>query len=360
MSENMIEHRLQNGQNEPPKYQDLKYVVNAILSKLSEGILILDMEGTLLMANDAALKLLQKEAKEVVHQRFWDVFADDRFGFSMQEALRYGISHRLIYTPHLEVSTSFVYEGNKSEHSLILFLRDITQMQKLQQLANRTDRMKELGEMAAKLAHEIRNCLGGIRGFASLLFRDLSEQPHLQEMVGKIVDGSKSLEKLVTTVLVYARPIELQEQTIDFSQFLKQTSLTLKIDPDFPLNIKFNLHIPNEPLLVPFDADAMKRALLNLLINAVQAMPKGGELTLSLLKYETNCQISISDTGIGMSEEQLNSLYSPFFTTKPQGNGFGLVETKKIVQGHGGSISVRSQLQRGTTFLLSFPLKRCP
>jgi signal transduction histidine kinase len=157
---------------------------------------------------------------------------------------------------------------------------------------------------------------------------------------------------------VYARPIELSEQTVDLSQFLKQSAKALKIDPDFPANVKFNLHIPDELILVPIDPDAFRRALLNLLINGIQAMPEGGELTLALLKYETNCQISISDTGIGMDEEQLKALFSPLFTTKKNGNGLGLVETKKIIQGHGGSIDARSILGRGTTFLLTLPLKR--
>ena len=324
---------------------------------------MLDVSGNFQVVGVAVLKLFNKEKEALLQRSFWDVFPDDHFGFSMRESLRYGISHGLIYKSlsgmELEISTSFFCEGPRAEHGLILFLRDITAWQKLQQMAKRTDRMKELGEMAAKLSHEIRNSLGGIRGFASLLFRDLSNQPHLQEMIGRIIEGTKALEQLVTTILVYARPIELVEQTIDLSQFMRQTAKAFKIDPNFPTNVKFILHIPDEPILVPVDPDALKRALLNLFFNAIQAMDAGGELTVSLLKYELSCQISISDTGIGMNEEQLNSLFSPLFTTKRTGNGLGLVETKKIIQGHGGSIGVRSTLGRGSTFLLTLPLKRC-
>ena len=348
MSENIFVDR-------PIKYQEPQADVNeAFMKMMSEGILLLDKQGVFQLANEAALKMLHLD--RLVPQRFWDVFPDHHFGFSMQEALCYGISHHLIYTSlpslELEVSTTFVHDR------LLLFLRDLTHLKKLQRVATRTDRMSELGEMAAKLAHEIRNCLGGIRGFASLLHRDLSTEPHLQEMVQKIIEGSKSLEKLVTTVLVYARPMELKEQTVDLSQFLKQTALALKVDPDFPSNVKFNLHIPNEPLLLPLDTDSMKRALLNLLLNGAQAMPKGGELTLSLFKCDPNCQISVTDTGIGMDEAQLNALFSPLFTTKSNGNGLGLVETKKIVQGHGGSIAVRSLPNRGTTLSLTLPLRK--
>lgn len=365
----MFNHRLHCGQNEDPRYQEVRLPVNepfanAILPKLTDGILLLNLEGTFQVANAALLKILNLEAKNLLYRRFWDVFPDEYFGFSMQEALRYGISHQLIYhsspPKEWEISTSFVYEGPKERHGLILFLRDITHTQKNQQMAIRADRMRELGEMAAKLAHEMRNCLGGIRGFACLLFRDLVKQPNLQEMISRIIEGTKSLERLLTTILVYARPLTLSERTIDLSQFLKQVAKTLKVDPNFPTNIQFRLHIPDEVILVPVDPDALKRALLNLLLNGLQAMEKGGELTLSLLNYETTCQIAISDTGIGMNEEQQNDLFSPFFTTKSNGNGLGLVETKKIIQGHGGTIGVHSTPGRGSTFLLTLPCKRHP
>jgi PAS domain S-box-containing protein len=350
------------------KYQELRSRVNApfaaaLLPRLLEGILMVDLEGVIQVANEVVLKLFGLEMQLTVGQRFWDVFSDDHFGFSMRESLRYGIPHRLIYksfkNKELEITTSFLYEGPKNEHGFLLFIRDITHLQKLEQMVARADRMRELGEMAAKLAHEIRNSLGGIRGFASLLFRDLENQPHLQEMIHRILEGTKALEKLVTSVLFYARPVELSEQTLDLSQFLKQTSRSFKLDPEFPATIKFSLHIPNETILVPFDPDALKRALLNLLLNAVQAMEKGGELTLSLLKGDASCQISVSDTGAGMSDERRGSLFSPLFTTKSNGNGLGLVETQKIVQGHGGSIDVRSTLGRGTTFFITLPMKRC-
>lgn len=338
------------------------HFLRALLQKISDAILFIDLTGLIAIANDAAHKILQKDA--LPFKRFWEVFPDDYFGFSMREALRFGISHRLLYKTYasegkeLEISTSFLYEGPKTQHGMILLFRDITERQKLQQNAARTDRMKELGEMAAKVAHEIRNPLGGIRGFATLLYRDLANQIHLQEMAGQVIEGTKALEKLVTTILQYARPIQIAPQTLDLSQHLKQVAKFIKVDPAFPVNVRLTLHIPDEPLFAPFDPQALKSALLNLLVNGWQAMPQGGTLTLSLLKVDASCQITVADTGVGMTEEQLSSLFSPFFTTKQTGNGLGLVETQKIVQAHGGIIDVRSTLQRGSAFTLILPLKR--
>jgi PAS domain S-box-containing protein len=335
-----------------------------ILQNISDAIVFVDLNGTIAIANEAAQKIVQKKGEALLFKRYWDLFPDEMLGFSLREALRYGISHQLLYKTlpqtgrELEISTSFLFEGPKSQHGLIILLRDITERQKMQQAAARSDRMKELGSMAAKVAHEIRNPLGGIRGFATLLHRDLSGLPHLQEMAGQVIEGTKSLERLVTTVLQYARPVQIVLQTADLGQFLKQLAKFVRIDPAFPPTVKLLLHVPNEPLLVPFDQEGLKSALLNLIFNGLQAMGQGGTLTLSVLQLDLTCQISIVDTGVGMNEEQLQSLFSPFFTTKSNGNGLGLVETQKIIQAHGGAIDVRSLPGRGTTFTLTLPLKR--
>jgi len=325
----------------------------AILQKVLDGVLFLDLNGIVVEANESAQKLLG--VSDFQGKRFWDLLADDHLGFSMRESLRYGISHGLIYRHDLEISTCFFYEGPKG---LIVRVRDISERQRFRELQNRTCRMKDLGEMAAKLAHEIRNCLGGIRGFASLLFRDLSSQPHLQEMVSRVIEGTKSLENLVTGILVYSKPDQIVSQTLDLSLHLKQVARFMQVDPAFPPLIKFRLHIPDAPLLVPFDPEALKRCLINLLVNGMQAMPEGGELALSLFKLDAVCQITVADTGVGMNEAQKSLLFSPLFTTKKTGNGLGLVEAKKIIQAHGGSIDVRSTIGRGSTFILTLPLKR--
>lgn len=332
--------------------------LNNILKNISDAILFVDLEGTITIFNDAAQSLLKLKPEQVLFKKFWEPFQDEAFGFSMREALKFGISHKLLYRKEMEISTTFVYEGPKLYHGMILVLRDISEKQKLQLIANRNDRMKELGEMAATVAHEIRNPLGGIRGYASLLYRDLEEQENLQEMAGFIIEGTKTLEKIVSAVLHYSKPIQIQPHTLDLGAFLKQIGKFIKVDPAFPSNVRLALHIPDAPLLAPFDAEALKSAMLNLIFNAFQAMPLGGQLTISLLKMESSCQISIADTGVGIEEDQLNHLFSPFYTTKKGGNGLGLVETQKIIQAHFGAIDVRSQPGKGTTFTLTLPLKR--
>ena len=177
-------------------------------------------------------------------------------------------------------------------------------------------------------------------------------------MAGFIIEGTKSLESLVTTILSYARPVQIQPQSIELGAFLKQLGKFVRVDPAYPSNVKIEIHIPQDPILAPIDPEALKSCLLNLIYNAFQAMPQGGLLTLTLLKLDHVCQIAVTDTGTGIDPKHLQQLFSPFFTTKQKGTGLGLVEAQKIAQAHGGQLDVRSQLGRGSTFTLTLPFKR--
>ncbi len=231
-------------------------------------------------------------------------------------------------------------------------------MKRLQLLANRNDRMKELGEMAATVAHEIRNPLGGIRGYASLLLRDLEGSSHLKEMVQHIVNGTKSLERIVNNVLHFARPIEITQKDEDINKLIKEVCKLIKVDPAFPPNVSIETHFHSSCFVVSIDKECIRSALLNLLVNACQAITNKGKITISLIKNNDSCVINISDTGIGINKEDLENIFSPFFTTKEEGNGLGLAETYKIIQAHLGTIDVRSHKDVGTTFTLTLPLKR--
>lgn len=348
------------------KVQELNRIslfLKNILENISEAILFIDLEGNLLTMNKAAREALGFKDDGFVAKKFSSLFSNDFFGFSMREALAFATSYRLIYKEiqgkEFEISTSFVLEGPKAYQGMVLILRDCTEKQRLQRAANQRDRLKELGEMAATVAHEIRNPLGAIRGYASLLHRDLEPVSSMREMAEAILEGTKSLETLVSTVLHYTRPIRLQTESVDLGVFLRQLGKFFKMDPALTQEVNFVTHIPDAPILAPIDPAALKSALLNLLFNGLQAMtPGGGILTLSLLKQEKTCQISVCDTGVGMNEEMQKNLFSLFFTTKKKGTGLGLVEVQKIVHAHQGTIDVRSTPKKGTTFTITLPLRR--
>jgi PAS domain S-box-containing protein len=337
-----------------------------ILASLSQGILFINMDGVILSMNPAAEKMLQMKADHLLYQKFSNHFKDGFFGFSMKDALSFGVTHSLyhISLPHkedrtkeLEVTTSFVFSGHKDYHGLILGLRDITKMQKLQETLGRNERMTQLGEMLATITHEIKNPLGGIKGYASLLARELEDQSH-QEKAVHILEGVKTLESIVGKVLTYARPIEVHPTSTDLALFLRKFLKWLKVDPSFPKNIQMELHISEEPFFAPVDPTAFRSAVHNIIINAYQAMTEGGRLIITLMKQNETAQLTIADTGCGIDEADQERIFTPFFTTKKTGNGLGLAETHRIIHAHYGHIHVRSQKGNGTTFTIGLPLKR--
>ena len=343
--------------------------LDSILKNISQGILFIDKEGVITTCNDAAADLLKIDIKKILFGNFWSFFQDDFFGFSIREALNFHLSKKTNYLTltidggenrELEISTTFVSNSPKAYQGLIIMLRDITRLQRLQMIASRNDRMKDLGEMAAGVAHEIRNPLGGIRGYAALLYRDLQGSPHLQDMANNIIEGTKTLERLVSNVLHFARPIEIQPQPHDLSSIIREVHKFIKVDPACPENIKIELHLPEEKLEAPIDKQLIRSALLNLISNAFQAIDddNNGLIIISLMKHMDTYIITVSDNGKGINGNDLEKIFSPFFTTKDRGNGLGLSETYKIIQAHFGNIEVRSQPKIGTTFTITLPLKK--
>ena len=327
-----------------------QHTLSVLLENSTQGILFIDRKGSITQFNTLAASFLNCSDPKTIQ------IPDDFFGFSIKEALRFGLIrktfYRSIHGRELEITTA------KSDLGLILFLRDCTKSEAARQQTQRSELMRELGELAATAAHEIRNALGGIRGYAMLLHRDLEQQPPLQKMAATLLEGVRSLETLAIGILHFARPVSIQLQSIEMGLFLKQLGAFVRIDPLFPKNITLEIHIPQEAILIPIDSNAFKSSLLNLIRNAFQAMPQGGSLTISLLRQDQCALISISDTGIGISEEDQRLLFSPFFTTKQKGTGLGLVEARKVIQAHGGTLEVRSQPEKGTTFTIILPLRR--
>jgi signal transduction histidine kinase len=351
----------------------ITYYLNSILNNISQGILFIDLTGCVTTYNEAAQQILQMYSETVLFHSFWENFEDEAFGFSMREALALqkptSKAYAVFEQPEgikceLEIDTSFVLRRGKIRGSptdamegIIVLLRDITEIRQLQMVANRNDRLKELGEMAAMVAHEIRNPLGGIKGFASLLQRDLKEQPELQKMAKYIVDGTDSLNRLVTTVLNYARPVQPRIELTDLVLLGRDLIQLIQADSNFRSDIKCTLNTKYSELIVFADTQLLKSALLNLAVNAIQAMPKGGSLMITLESAVGEAIIKISDTGIGIPPENIGKLYNPFFTTRSDGNGFGLAEVLKIVQAHSGTIEVKSQVGKGTEFTIKIPEK---
>lgn len=357
------------------KVAELKVVANylkSILDHIVQGILFIDLDGTVTTYNNAAEKILEISKEQMLFQRYWQHCSDTFLGFSMKEALQqHPVEERYLTTyktahgkeKQLEIVVTSIRSSEEAKENpetpgLIVMISDVTEVYRLQLAAMRADRMKELGEIAAHVAHQIRNPLGGIKGFASLLKRDLHQQPELEQMAASIVEGTENLDLLVNQILQYARPVTVHLEQVPLKQLL--VGLRSHILADSRLtkeNIVIDIDVADD-LVLSLDPVLFQSAVLNLLVNAIEAMPQGGGIAIVASKPSKQwIEISIADNGEGISEENRLRLFSPFFTTKPQGNGLGLTEVQKVVQAHGGAVEVMSQKGVGTTFILAFPQK---
>lgn len=355
----------------------LSRYLETILHHISQGIIFIDLQGIVTTYNAAAQQILQLPEKEVLFHPFIDFFKDDFLGFSLTEAFKAKECPKSTFLSwnrngqavDLEVEATFVTMSQQSYslaqrpgssppiQGLLVILRDITKLRRLQQTANRHDRLKDLGELAAHLAHEIRNPLGGIKGFANLLQQELDERPDLKQMASYIVQGADDLNRFVSNVLVYARPFQLQVENVDLVQLIEELRQLMQADSAWNSKITFSIQSPVAQLLVPLDPQLFKTALLNLFVNAVQAMPEGGSLSVTLEPEASWVTVRIEDTGAGIAPENLPKIFTPFFTTKEAGNGLGLEEVHKVIQAHQGWIEVNSEQGKGTLFTIKIPLK---
>ncbi len=219
----------------------------------------------------------------------------------------------------------------------------------------RSDRLAALGQLSAGLAHELRNPLGVIRGSAELLARNVSPDNQVaREMAALIAREVDRSNALVTRFLEFARPTSLHRTTNDLHAVIQRAiALVLRDSKSRPLRVETDFS-PGVPPFV-FDAQLLEQVFFNLMLNGAQAMPEGGAIRVATRLLDGTIETAVTDMGTGIPEENLESIFNPFFTTKPDGVGLGLAIVSKIVDDHGGKISVWSRPGQGTTFRVCLP-----
>ena len=241
----------------------------------------------------------------------------------------------------------------KAQASLRRKVEDLTGEleQKNAQLARR-DRLAELGGVAAGVAHEIRNPLGGIRLYAGLLERDLAGDAQRLPLVAKIRVGVEQLDRIVREMLDFTRQIALELRETDLEQAVEE-ALAFAAPQGSPGVRIQRAYAPGLRVLV--DLHHLRRALLNLILNALEAMPDGGVLTLATAPVASGAEIRVEDSGGGIPVEALPKLFDPFFTTKAQGTGLGLAFVQRVAEAHGGSVEAANLPGGGASFRLFLP-----
>jgi PAS domain S-box-containing protein len=241
----------------------------------------------------------------------------------------------------------FVYlNGEHYQHIGIQY--DITEQKKNEETLVKTEKLSMIGELAAGIAHEIRNPLTTIRGFVQLL----TEEGKEQEYAHTILEEIERINFIVNEFMVFAKPHTIYFSNCNIKNIL--ISVIKFLDPEALLkNIIIEYKFPIEEVVVNGEKNQLKQVFLNLIKNSIESMPSGGRVSVTMEKTHKNISITIKDEGVGMEEEQIKKLGEPFFTTKQEGNGLGLMVSYKIIQNHKGTINVISERNLGTSFIIT-------
>jgi len=230
------------------------------------------------------------------------------------------------------------------------------QIQKAEEAVRRSDRLAALGQLSGGLAHELRNPLGTIKASAEMLNRTVSGENEIaREVAGFIASEVDRTNSLITRFLDFARPLQLRTDKADLAQTLDRAVAAAQRErPAVAIYKNYDPEIPP----FPFDAELMERVFFNLIVNAAQATEDGGAVTVKTRPSADAAEIAVIDRGAGIDPKNLDSIFNPFFTTKPTGVGLGLAIVSKIVDQHGGKIAVESEPGKGSVFRVLLPMTR--
>ncbi|QIZ09538.1 PAS domain-containing protein [Priestia megaterium] len=245
--------------------------------------------------------------------------------------------------------------GQGKPYQYLAIRNDITERKKTEEVLHRQDKLAAVGQLAAGVAHEIRNPLTSMKGYAEFLQLD-EKDPERMEFLSIILDEIERVNTIVEDFMVLAKPkaVELEEKNV--VPVIKNVVSLLEFEAR-KKNVRLTFDSNHEIIQIECDENRLKQVFLNFIKNGIEAMPNGGELHVKTIIHDNNVQISIQDTGVGISEEKLKKLGEPFYTTKKNGNGLGLMVSFKIIESHNGKVFVESEPNKGTTFNILLPAK---
>lgn len=343
-----------------------------ILSSIAAGVATLDSDGTVWSWNSAAERIIGIKAERIYGLHFEEVLSKLRLTAQDKSRIREVISgvlesgetyqgYKLAFHPlgrdeiYVNMSVSQLLNSAGEQLGLVIIFEDVTKEIRMENEFRRMGELAAVGQLAASIAHELRNPLSSIRGAAQFLQKEYEDLSGIVEFLGIIIEEVNGLNKLTTEFLDFARPMQLE---------LKPCSVNGVVDRTLQL---MSVHITDSNVVVREDLDRstpeiqadekqLEQVLKNIILNALQSMPEGGVLTVSTGPTASGgAYVEVTDTGVGIPDEKLDRIFVPFFTTKTKGTGLGLSVVQKIVDNHGGRIDVASKADVGTTFRITLP-----
>ncbi len=338
-----------------------------LISRLPVGIIATDQDGRIRTFNSTAAAMTGRNVKAVRNGEPEAVLPSEIARFFNLPNLSDEITDRDVtvtgadniqYSLHL--SSLPVYNQYSVFMGRVLLMYDLSELKRLEKEIQRHDRLVALGKMAAGVAHEVRNPLSSIKGFATLLGSKFKDGSQEHEAADLLVQEAERLNRSISELLNYARPTPLRKELVNLGEIV-DSSLKLISSDALVLGVKTSLNIEPDLPLIAVDRDKINQVLLNLYLNGLQALEHSTsekELRVSVYRdvNEAKLVVEVQDTGIGVPEENLEKVLDPYFTTKPDGTGLGLALAYKIIDEHRGTIGFSSNVGKGTTVSVSLPI----
>ncbi len=346
---------------------EMKDYTAKILETIDDAVVSVDNRGMIKTFNRKSEEIFGKKKEEVVNrdcQKVLNLKEQGECIFRKCLSEKKNIDKEIVLEEEgltkkiLEVSTSFLTDESGEITGLVGVIRDVTELKDLNEEIARNKRLAALGKLSAGIAHEIRNPLSSIRGLAQFISGSLSPADERKADLKTIIQEVDRLNNLVFQILDYAKVKKLNLTSFSFNSLLTEVVELFKQEIS-DKRIEFTLELSPEISLVQADRDQLRQMLMNIIINALQAIPQEGEIKIetekSVLKEEPAIKLVIEDNGEGIADKDLNQIFDPFFSTRAQGSGLGLSIVYRIVESHQGEIKVESKVGKGTKFIIFLP-----
>jgi len=341
----------------------IKAFSDNVVEHVPIGLLALDHQGKIAAFNKSAESILQLSAPEAIGQEAQKLLPAELLEEINHSQNQDGVIEKEIECTTadgkivpLEIGASSLKDENDVFLGNVLLFKDLTEVRTLRREVARSQRLASVGRLAAGVAHEIRNPLSSIKGFATYFKERYPDRPEDQQTADIMIQEVDRLNRVVGQLLEFAKPVPVKPKPVSL-QALLGDSIKLIRDRAAEKNISIQTQNNTRMDEVRIDPDRINQVLLNLYLNAIDSMESGGEL-----KVEISCDgqgrkvfIQVSDTGRGISRENLSKIFEPYFTTKSTGTGLGLAIAHNIVEAMGGKITVVSDREVGTTFTVALP-----
>lgn len=333
-----------------------------VIESLSDGLFVTDKDGTIISFNNAATKITGYSSTEVVglpYNKFFGMLSDSMPVLKINKNTEMNIKTKDNRQLILSITSALVKNSEGEDIGKVLTFRDITEEKQRQEVYHRTEKLVALGQLSAGIAHELNTPLGSILGYARLLMKNKNLDAVQKERLEIIAEQAKRSSAIIKGLLNFARqsnPSLRNMKNASINDILTDVLKLIHTEIE-----KHNIHVIIDFSEIPeimVDVRQMEQAMLNIILNAIQAVKNNGEIRIKTFTENNSIKIKVSDNGPGIPEDIKPRIFDPFFTTKPvgEGTGLGLSISAGIISEHGGSIDVESTEGNGATFIVILPL----